>query len=242
LGLAVRRGLRLASPKIRRRFSGAVPAACAPVQISAGEPAAVAAAWALRVAPQQVVEVPGQADVAILGVGGPTPFSVDSVTNPILAAWSALGGAFHAHTGRPVVRPGGALIVYHPLAQDFSPLHHPSYVDFFAEVLPATTDAVQIQDKFEERFAGDPWYRHLYRTSYAFHGVHPFHLWYAMAAARAHCGDIIFVGADRPTAARLGFRAASTLADALEIVSSTVGRSPVISVLHGAGQLVADVR
>jgi len=241
-GVAVRRGLGLTPPRSRRRLTRAAQAAYAPIQITAGAPAAVAAASAAMVAAQQVVEVQGQADVVIVGVPEATPYSVGSVTNPILAAWSALGPAFNAHTGQPVVRAGGALIVYHPMALEFSPLHHPTYVDFFADVLPTTTDAVQIQDKFEDKFSSDPWYTHLYRTSYAFHGVHPIHLWYQMAAARAHCGDVIFVGADRSTVARLGFRAASTLADALEVVSSTVGRAPVITYLHGASQLVTDVR
>jgi hypothetical protein len=240
--LGVHRGLLVTTRKARRRIMGRAQADYAPIQIAAGAPAAVARASVSRVLAQRVVEVSGQADVAVMGVQQGTPYSVDSITNPILAAWSALGASFTAHTGQPVVRAGGALILYHPMQMDFSPLHHPSYVDFFAEVLTTTTDAAQIQDKFEAKFATDAWYAHLYRTSHAFHGVHPFHRWYEMAAARAHCRDIIWVGAHRPTVERLGFRAASTLADALEIVSSTVGRAPTITYLHNTPPLVADVR
>ena len=54
-------------------------------------------------------------------------------------------------------------------------------------------------------------------------------------------GDVVWVGADRAIADRLGFRAASTLADALEIVSSSVGRSPQISYLHTPPQILVDV-
>lgn len=240
--LGVHRGLAVTTAKTRARYLGSAQSSYAPVQIAAGDPVAVAAASSAKVAEQRRVEVHGQSDVAVLGVGHTTPHSVNSVTNPVLAAWSALGSGFSAHRGQPVVRPGGALIVYHPMRHDFSPLHHPSYVDFFAEVLSATTDPVQIAEKFEDAFATEPWYRHLYRTSYAFHGVHPFHRWYELAAAQAHCGDIIFIGAHRPTVDRLGFRAASTLADALEIVSSSVGRSPSITYLHNPSSLVADVR
>lgn len=240
--VAVRRGVALTSVKARRRIRNAARASYAPIQIAAGAPDAVARASAEQLAAQHQVEVNGQADIAVLGVPQGTSYSVDSVTNPILAAWSALGAGFAAHTGRPVVRQGGALILYHSMQPDFSPLHHPSYLDFFADVLPATIEAGQIAEKFEQKYATDPWYRHLYQTSYAFHGVHPLHLWYEMAAARAHCGDIIWVGAHRPTVERLGFRAASTLADALEIVTSTVGRSPKITYLHNAAQLVTDVR
>jgi hypothetical protein len=121
-------------------------------------------------------------------------------------------------------------------------LHHPSYVDFFADVLTVTTDPQQISADYEAKFANDSWYRHLYRTSQAFHGVHPMHLWYQLAEAQQHCGDIVWVGANRESAARLGFRAASTFADALEIVASTVGHSPSISYLHAPPRIVVDVR
>jgi hypothetical protein len=240
--LGVHRGLSVTSAKTRRRILAAAPSSYAPIQITAGAPAAVAEASEAAVLGQRLVEINGQADVAIVGVGNTTPGSVASVTNPVLAAWSALASAFTAHRGRPVVRAGGALIVYHPMRPDFSPLHHPSSVDFFAEVLPVTTDPVQIAEKFEAKFATDPWYAHLYRSGHAFHGVHPFLLWNELAAARAHCGDVIFVGAHRPTVDRLGFRAASTLADALEIVSSTVGRTPAITYLHTPDLIVTDVR
>jgi hypothetical protein len=68
------------------------------------------------------------------------------------------------------------------------------------------------------------------------------HLWYQIAAAQQHCKDIVWVGADRESAARMGFRAASTLADALEIVASTVGNAPSISYLHSPPQILVDVR
>ena len=50
---------------------------------------------------------------------------------------------------------GGALIIYHPLPAEFSPLHHPSYVDFFADVLTVTTDPKQISADYEEKFANE---------------------------------------------------------------------------------------
>lgn len=242
VSLGLRRGLGISSRKTRRRVLNAALAGYATIGVSAGEPSAVAAASTAQVRAQQLVEVAAQADVVIIGVPDSTPYSVGSTTNPILAAWQGMGSSFASHTGRPVVREGGALIFYHPMRNDFSGLHHPSAIDFFVEVLSTTTDPVQVQEKFESKFASDPWYAHLYRTSLAFHGMHPFLLWYQLSAARAHCGDIIWVGADRASADRLGFRAASTLADALEIVSSTVGRNPSITYLHDRPPLVADVR
>lgn len=67
------------------------------------------------------------------------------------------------------------------------------------------------------------------------------HRWYEIARATRHLRDVVWVGADRANAERLGFRAASTLADALEIVSSSVGRSPSITYLHTPPQILLDV-
>jgi hypothetical protein len=241
-GFAVRRGLEWTPQRARRRLLNRTEADYHATLVTAGAPAAVQKTSSAHLTVQQLVEVLAPADVGVLGVGAQTPYSVDSVINPILAAWSGLAAGFGSHTGTPFVRPGGALIVYHPLSAEFSPLHHPSYVDFFDEVLTVTTDPEQISADYEEKFANDAWYVHLYRTGQAFHGVHPIHLWYQIAAAQQHCGDIVWVGADRQSAAGLGFRAASTLADALEIVASTVGHAPSISYLHAPPQVLVDVK
>jgi Lactate racemase N-terminal domain len=238
----VRRGLEWTSQRARRRLMNRIDGDYHATLVVAGTPEAVREASLGQVTAQQLVEVSAPADVGVLGVSAQTPYSVDSVANPILAAWSGLANAFGSHTGTPFVRSGGALIVYHPLQPDFSPLHHPSYVDFFADVLTVTTDSEQIAADYEEKFARDSWYIHLYRSSQAFHGVHPIYLWYQIAAARRHCGDIVWVGGDRDSAARMGFRAASTLADALEIVTSTVGRTPSISYLHTPPQVLVDIK
>ncbi len=238
----VRRGLEWTPQRARRRLLNRAEGDYHATLVTAGTPAAVQEVSGARITAQQLVEVPAAADVGVIGVGAHTPYSVDSVTNPILAAWSGLAAAFGAHTGTPFVRPGGALIVYHPLHAEFSPLHHPSYVDFFSDVLTVTTDPEQIAADYEEKFANDSWYVHLYRTSQAFHGVHPMYLWYQIAAAQRHCSDIVWVGADRDSAARMGFRAASTFADALEIVASTVGRTPSVSYLHTPPPVLVDIR
>jgi hypothetical protein len=238
----VRRGLEWAPQRAQRRLMSRAEGDYHATLVAAGTPAAVQAASRAKLTAQQLVEVSAPADVGVIGVGAHTPYSVSSITNPILAAWSGLAAAFGSHTGSPFVRSGGALILYHPLHAEFSPLHHPSYVDFFTDVLTATTDSEQIAADYEQKFADDSWYVHLYRTSQAFHGVHPMHLWYQTAAARQHTSDIVWVGADRDSAARMGFRAASTLADALEIVASTVGRTPSISYLHSPPSVLVDVR
>jgi lactate racemase len=238
----MRRGLEWSPQRARRRLMNRAEGNYHATLVTAGSPAAVQQPSQAQIMAQQRVEVSAAADVGVLGVGAHIPYSVDSVTNPILAAWSGLAAGFSSHTGTPFVRPGGALILYHPLHAEFSPLHHPSYVDFFTDVLTITTSPEQIAADYEEKFADDSWYVHLYRTGQAFHGVHPMYLWYQTAAAQRHCSDIVWVGADRESAARMGFRAASTLADALEIVASTVGRTPSISYLHSPPTVLVDIK
>jgi Lactate racemase N-terminal domain len=240
--LAARRGLALSPGRLRHRMFQDLRAPYGITGVHAGETEAVHRKTLATVHRQQLVEVQGQSDVMVMGVPYLGPYNVNSVMNPILATCSGLGYYFNSYRGQPVVRRGGAVILYHPVPRAFSQLHHPSYIDFFDEVLAESTDPSVIEAKFEHAYATDPWYIHLYRTSHAYHGVHPFYMWYWAAHAMDHVDEVVWVGADRSTVERMGFRAASTLADALEMVSTTVGRSPSISYLHNPPHLIADVR
>jgi hypothetical protein len=240
--LAMRRALALAPPRLRHRRFHDLRSAYGVTGIHGGRVEAVHERTIAAVHRQQLVEVQGQSDVLVMGVPFLGPYNVDSTMNPILATCMGLGYYFNSYRGQPVVRRGGAVILYHPLAPQFNPLHHPSYVDFYEEILSETTDPLVIEEKYEQQFATDPWYIHLYRTSYAYHGVHPFYMWYWAAHAMDHVDDVIWVGADRRAARRLGFRAATTLADALEMASATVGSDPSITFLHNPPHLIADVR
>jgi lactate racemase len=180
--------------------------------------------------------------VLITGVPYIGPYNVNSIMNPILAVCMGLGYFFNMYRGRPLVRHGGVMILSHPLQREFHTVHHPSYVDFYEQVLADTTDPRLIEEKYETAYASDPWYTHLYRSSHAYHGVHPFYMWYWASHGMDHCGDVIWVGADPRTARHLGFRAASTLADALEMASDTVGRDPSLTYLHAPPLTLAEVR
>jgi hypothetical protein len=240
--VAVKRGNDLLPARARRKVWQKTVAPYAITGVNAGLPSEVHPVTLHNVHRQQVTEVPGQADVAIFGLPFICPYNVNSIMNPILVMSLGLGYFFNLYKNRPIVREGGTAIFYHPVPHEFHPVHHPSYIDFFDEVLTESIDPVVLETKYEEQFATDPWYIQLYRKSYAYHGVHPFYMWYWGAHALEHLGEVIFVGGDRRTTARMGFKAASTLADALEIASHTVGSSPSISYLHAPPLVVADVR
>jgi hypothetical protein len=193
---------------------------------------------------QQLVHVEGQTDILTLGLPYICPYNVNSVMNPILVMCLGLGYFFNLYRGKPLVREGGVLIMTHPTPWEFHPVHHPSYIDFFEQVLSETTDPIEIEQRFEKGFAEDEWYRHLYRTSYAYHGVHPFYMWYWGAHALDYLGGhhhVIVVGGDPKAVRRMGFRPASTMDDALEMASDLVGRDATITHLHVPPLAVTEV-
>jgi hypothetical protein len=210
--------------------------------VQAGEVEAVHKLTTDNVWAQQGVAVEGQTDILTMGLPYIGPYNVNSILNPILVACLGLGYFFNLYRGKPLVREGGVVIMTHPTPWEFNPVHHPSYIDFFEQVLPETTDPVEVANRFEESFATDPWYIHLYRTGHAYHGVHPFYMWYWCAHALQHLGAVIVVGGDESAVHRLGFRAATTMSDALEMASDVVGRSPSLTHLHAPPVLMADVR
>jgi len=239
--LAAKRGLDLLPARARRSVFQRIEAPYAVTGVAAGAVEPVHESTLARVHRQQLVEVDGQSDILVMGLPYLCPYNVNSVMNPILAACLGLGYLFNSYIGKPLVRQGGVAIIDHPVPWEFSSLHHPSYIDFFDEVLTESTDPKVIGPKFEQLYANDPWYVHLYRTSNAYHGVHPFYMWYWCAHALDHLGQVIWVGAGRRAVTRMGMRTASTFADALEMARDVVGSSPSISYLHDPPHALAHV-
>jgi len=238
--LASSMGLARAPERVARSILHSVKSPHRMTSVQAGEVEAVHAITTENVYDQQLVEIEGQADVLTMGLPYICPYNVNSIMNPILVACLGLGYFFNLYRGKPLVREGGVVIMSHPTPWSFHPGHHPSYIDFFEQVLAETTDPVEI-GKYEESFATDPWYVHLYRTGNAYHGVHPFYMWYWCAHALDHVGAVIVVGGDRAAVRRLGFKPASSMADALEMASDVVGPDPSLTHLHTPPLLMAQV-
>jgi hypothetical protein len=240
--LATSKSLERVPPRLARAIFHGIKSPQRMTSVQAGEVEAVHALTTAETYRQHLVPVDGQADVLTMGLPYICPYNVNSVMNPILVMCLGLGYFFNLYRGKPLVRPGGVVIMCHPTPWEFHPVHHPSYIDFFEQVLTETTDPAEIEAKFEEDFATDPWYIHLYRTSYAYHGVHPFYMWYWGAHALQHLdGNVIIVGGNTRAVRRMGFKPASTLRDALEMAEDVVGRDPSITHIHNPPILMADV-
>ena len=238
---ATSKALSMAPPRLSRQIFHSIRSPHALTSVQAGEVEAVHAVTTANVWAQQGVDVEGQTDILTMGLPYICPYNVNSIMNPILVACLGLGYFFNMYRGEPLVREGGVVIMKHPTRPEFHPGHHPSYIDFYEQVLTQTVDPVQMHKEFEESFATDPWYVHLYRTGHAYHGVHPFYMWYWCAHALAHLGRVIVVGGDPKAVRRLGFSPASSLDDALEIASDVVGPSPTLTHMHNPPIFMSDV-
>jgi len=225
--------LRRLSTPIKRSVLFGIPAPYELIAVHAGETWATHEKTLAYCYQQYCVPIEGQADVAIYGCPFISPYNVNSALNPLLVQVMALGYLFNMYRGMPVVKKNGVLIVTHPLRDEFDRKHHPSYHEFFHRVLPETTDSFELARKYEAEFAARPEYIREYREGYAYHGVHPFYMWYWGENGRAHVGKVICVGAqDARSAQIMGWDTATTMEEALEMAQSYVGRTPTVSHVH----------
>jgi hypothetical protein len=232
-------------PAGRRSLLMKVPSPYGVIQVTAGATEPVHKKTLERCFEQHAVAVEdGPADIVIAGVPFISPYNVNSqALNPLLVRCVGLGYLFNMYRGRPLVRKGGVWIVCHPCLAEFDPEHHPSYIDFFHELLPETRDADLLRERHEKRYATNPAWIEKYRFGHAYHGAHPFYMWYWAENGQKHVGHVICAGAEQPgTCERLGWHAARDLTHALELAKELLGdRDPSIALLHAPPLLISDV-
>jgi hypothetical protein len=227
----------------KRAMFHAIPAAYDVIAVNAGATEPTHKRTLKANLDQYVVPVKGQADVLVSGVPYISPYNVNSILNPLLVQVVGMGYFYNMFVGpKPLLRDGGVLILLHPMPDEFHPDHHPSYIEFFHRVLADTRDALEIHKKYEAEFANNPAYIQMYRRGNAYHGVHPFYMWYWGENCRQKVGRVIAVGAESDAVPeRMGWESAPTLTDALERAKDIVGRSPQITMMHHPPLVVAQV-
>jgi len=232
------------TPRVaRREIFMRVPAAYEMIAVHAGATEPVHKKILDACFKQYAVPVRGQCDILISGIPYISPYNVNSkALNPLLVQVMADGYFFNMYRGKPLLREGGVLIVAHPCTDSFDPVHHPSYIEFFNRCLSETRNAEQLRDKYEEEFARNPSYIEMYRRGNAYHGAHPFYMWYWGENGRQHMGKVIVVGADNAHVPEiLGWERADTLAEAISMARQHMGRSAEITLLHHPPILIADM-
>ena len=226
----------------RRRIFEKVPSPFGLTGVWAGKTEPVHEKILERCFAQYVVPVQGQSDVVVSGIPFISPYNVNSILNPLLVQVMALGYLFNMYRGVPLVRKDGVLIVFHPCYEEFDRSTHPSYVEFYHRILSHGTNSHDLEP-YEEEFAHNPDYITMFRRGNAYHGVHPFYMWYWGDAGRAHVGKVIVVGAENERVPkRLGWESARTFEDAMDMARSHVGKSqPDVSMMHLPPIFITDV-
>ncbi len=236
----LKKSLASLSPKLKRQIFQRIPAGYECIAVHAGAVQPVHKKIIRKSYQQYEIKVRRQADILVLGIPYVCPYSVNSILNPLLVQVMALGYIYHLFVGgSPLIRDGGSMIIFHPCRDEFDECFHPSYVDFFNRLLPISTDSRYLQRNYEMAFAKDQDYIHLYRNQYAYHGVHPFYMWYWGESGRRRLKKIIVVGVKKehqhvPT--RMGWENADDFSLALKMAGYSEGSnttdSPQVTLLH----------
>jgi hypothetical protein len=217
----------------RRKLLHSRPAQYEMIACHAGRTESVHAKILEKNFDQYTIPVRGQCDILITGIPDISPYNVYSVLNPLLVQVMALGYHFNMYRNKPLLKKGGVLILHHPCYDEFDHNFHPSYIEFFNRLLPETRDAFVLREKYEREFANNPSYVEMYRRGNAYHGAHPFFMWYWGENGRQHVGHVIAAGAENAhVPAMLGWERADNLTEAIAMGRSYMGRSAEITMLH----------
>ncbi len=226
----------------KRALFHKVPAPYGIIGVHAGPTEAVHEKTLQKCWQQHAVKVKGQSDVVVYGIPFESPYNVNSIMNPLLVRVMALGYFFNMYRGKPLIKKGGTLIITHPCYDDFDADHHPSYIEFFNRVLPQTRCSKTIAETWEKEFANNPNYIEMFRRGNAYHGVHPFYMWYWAENGQHHVGRVIVVGAENEhVPKRLGWDRANSMDEALEMARDDHGPNPHITLMHHPPFVLADV-
>jgi hypothetical protein len=229
-------------PAAKRKVFQSIPAPYQLIACHAGKTEPVHEKIVEKCFEQYAVDVRGQADILICGIPFVSPYNVNSILNPLLVQVMALGYFHNMYRGKPVLKKGGVMIITHPCYDEFDPNHHPSYIEFFNRLLPETRDAMKLRHKYEEEFAHNPSYIEMYRRGNAYHGAHPFFMWYWGENGRQHVGKVIVAGAQNAhVPAMLGWERAQSVTEAIAMAKSFVGPSAEITLMHHPPIVMMDV-
>lgn len=226
----------------KNRVAMKLPASYDVIQVAAGAGEAVQEQTRDKALQQNTVPVNGQCDILITGMPFFSAHNVNSILDPLVVQAQALGHLHNMHTGTPLCREGGTLIICHPCSDQFDAEQHPSSIEFFNRLLPETRDVATLQSKYENEFAQNPSYVDRFRFGHAYHGSHPFFMWARAEAGRRHYGRIIAAGADNSRVPELlGWERADSLQEAIAMARATAPANPEITLSHYAPTFISDV-
>ena len=213
------------------------------VQVVAGHPPETHAKGLEVLEQQHVVNVKGQSDVVVYGLGNSRdPYSMLSIINPILVRNLAMSYSFGLFQNIPLVKQGGIIVVCHPCQKQFDAVKYPSYVEMFEKLIPHTRDPFELWELYAEEYAHRPEFVHKYRYGYAFHGAHPLILWGQGAYGLRYVSKVFLAGAtDFEVARMLGFEPFASVEEGISESESLICKYCSVTYLDMPQSFICDV-
>jgi hypothetical protein len=218
---------------VRHRAARLMRSSYRPIAVAFGPPEAVAPRALEVFYRQHEVTTDAPADVLVFGLPDLGPYSVRTMQNPVLAAHLGLGMVCNLFSGKPLLKPGGVVLMANPLTPSFDRRAHLPHEEFYEKVLRMEREPEAIHARFEPYFAGRPEFVANYQRRYAFHGTHPLYSWYQCTPIRKRAAKIIVAHGDPRACARMGFMPADDLEEGLSKAREVLGmESPQVSVIE----------
>jgi hypothetical protein len=173
---------------------------------------------------QQNVRIKEPVDIVIYGVPNLSPYSAQSIFNPILLRGLTMGYLTGLFRNRPLVKEGGVVVACNPGLEKFNLRHHGAYKDFWDNDLEDHYDPEECWDTLSEKYAENPGYIRKYRDEYAYHGTHGLINWMWSGMGMRHVKGVILAGAKEPeTAKKIGFTPAPDFSSAIAMARDMAG-------------------
>jgi hypothetical protein len=171
------------------------------------------------------VPIDKQYDVIIYGLPNLSPYNVGAPLNPLLLHTLISGYLYNMYNGRSPLKKGGILIVLNPGFKKFDLEQHPSYKDFYTEILKGNPDIFDLK-QIEKLYLHNQNYLSKYRSNFAYHGTHALMVYYWGVLGLLNVRQIILAGAkNKDSVEILGYKYAKDLDDAINLSKNILGEN-----------------
>ncbi|MHA1803192.1 MAG: hypothetical protein ACTSU4_01520, partial [Promethearchaeota archaeon] len=172
---------------------------------------------------QLVVPIKHQYDVIIYGVPNVSPYNIGSSLNPLLLHALVSGYLYNMYIGKPPLKKEGLIIISNPANEKFDKKQHPSYYDFYENVLRQKPDIFNLKT-IEQEYLHDKKYLKLYKENFAYHGTHAPIIYYWGVLGLLNVSKIIVAGAkNQKVITTLGYQATKNLDEAIKLAKKMKG-------------------
>jgi len=217
---------------VRHRVLRSIPASRGVSAAFAGPPSVAHAEALLRGTEERARSLAAPVDILCVGVPFVTPYLPRERSNPLLAAFLALGIALRLWRETFPVVDGGTAILMHPFDRRFPNPTQAPYRDFFRAMRGLATNDLALVREAELQAGTDERALAAYRSGRSHHPLLPYADWTGCGPALARLGSVLVAGCrDHDAARALGFVPTHGFGAALQMAQARTDGSPRIGFL-----------